>query len=315
VTGDAAAVTAPLDALIFTPTAHEVAPGQSVSAIFSLSVTNGVLTDKAEDVVSVTAVNTPPAINGLAPSFQSGYFTIPDEPFVGATVVDPDHGAVETATVSLSAGDSNGTLSLAGPLGGVSLIETAAGLGVYDLSAASPAAITAALDAIKFTPAYNASGFTITGTSVAVSDGIATTTASTSGLAGAPVITGAVSGQTTLDAQPIDPFKTVSVTDSPEFLADTSTTLTTNGGGVETDAIGLLSGSGLTRGAAGIYTLPAGTPVELTSLSDALTFTPAADMAPAGQTVTTNFEISVFNGASTSNNYGTSVIATETAKA
>jgi hypothetical protein len=312
VTGAPAAVTAALDALIFTPTAHQVAPGASVSTTFSLSVSNGTLIDKASDVVSVTAVNTPPAINGLPASFQPGYFTVPDTPFAGTTVVDPDYGAVETTTISLSGGDASGVLSLAGPIDGLSLTETAAGSGVYNLSAGNPAAVSAALDAIKFTPAYNASGFTITGMSVSVSDGLATTTASTSVLAGAPVISGAVAGQTTLDSTAIDPFSHVTVTDSPEFLSDTLTLLVTNSSGTTTDANGLLSGAHLTHSAAGIYTMAAATPTQLTSYLDALAFTPTLHQVAAGQTVTTDFQISVFNGASTSDNNTTSVIATGT---
>ena len=66
-------------------------------------------------------------------SFQPGYFTVPDTPFAGATVVDPDLGAVETATIGLANADFNGYLSLAGPVDGVSLTETGPGSGVYDL--------------------------------------------------------------------------------------------------------------------------------------------------------------------------------------
>ena len=235
VSGDAAAVTAALEGLAFTPTAHEVSPGKSVKTSFKLTVTNGVLVDIASDTVSVAAVNTPPAIDGLAARFQPGYFTIPDTPFAGATVADPDKGAVETATITLSGGDSYGLLSLASPVDGVSLAETSAGSGVYDLSAGSPAAITAALNAIQFTPAYNASGFAITDMSVAVSDGTATTTASTSVLAGAPVITGADTGQTTLDTNPIDPFRTTTISNSPEFQSDQLTILLVDPSGVATE--------------------------------------------------------------------------------
>jgi hypothetical protein len=53
----------------------------------------------------------------------------------------------------------------------------------------------------------------------------------------------------------------------------------------------------------------------LTSLLDALAFSPTAHQGAAGSTITAGFELSVFNGASTSDNYATSVVVTETAKA
>jgi hypothetical protein len=52
----------------------------------------------------------------------------------------------------------------------------------------------------------------------------------------------------------------------------------------------------------------------LTSLLNALAFTPTPHQGAAGSTIATGFELSVFNGASTSDNYVASVIATETAK-
>jgi hypothetical protein len=107
------------------------------------------------------------------------------------------------------------------------------------------------------------------------------------------------------------------VTDSPEFTSDqlTITVVDANGVATNSDANGLLSGAGLTHAAAGLYTLAAGTPAELTSLIDALKFTPTAHEVAAGGTDNTFFDISVFNGASTSDNYDTSVVATGTALA
>jgi len=270
----------------------------------------------------VTAANTPPAILNMPGTLQPGYFTIAQAPFAAVSVVDPDVGAVETATVTLSASpfggasDLNGTLSLAGPVAGVSLTETAAGSGVYDLSAGAPAAISAAIDALKFTPTYNASGFTITYMTLAVSDGTATTTASTSTLDGAPIIAGTVAGQTTLDTRPIAPFAHVALTDSPEFSGDTLTITETDAtSGVTGDVNGRLSGVGLTETAAGsgVYTTSTATPAALTAIIDALIFTPTAHQGAAGSTVTTDFLINVFNGATTSGNNTTSVVATQTA--
>ena len=304
VSGSAAAVTAALQGLVFTPRDHEVAPGASVETSFALSVTNGALIDRAQTDVDITAVNTPPEITGLAPPFQPGFFTVPDTPFAGAKIIDPDFGARETVTIELPS--SNGGLSLASPVDGVSLAETSPG--VYALTSATPAAVSAALEAIQFTPAYSAGGFTITGLTIAVSDGQATTTASTSVEAGAPVITGAVAGQSTLDTAAIHPFNHVTIANSPEFQSDEITLLETGPAG-QSFADGLLSGAGLSKPSPGVYTLAAGTPAAVTAELDALVFTPTLGQVAAGGTVTTDFQISVFNGATTSDNYTTSVIA------
>ena len=125
VSGSPTAVTAALGVLIFTPLAHEVTPGQAVQTSFALSVTDGIMIDAATNVANVVAANTPPAIDGLAPPFIPGYFTVPQTPFAGTTIVDPDVGATETATITLPS--ANGTLSLASPVQGVGLSETAPG--------------------------------------------------------------------------------------------------------------------------------------------------------------------------------------------
>jgi plastocyanin len=309
VSGGAAAVTAALDALVFTPLAHEVAPGQSVQTSFALSVTDSTMIDAATNVANVVAVNTPPAIEGLAPPFIPGYFTVGQTPFAGTTIVDPDVGATETVTITLPSG--NGALSLAGPVQGISLTEQSPG--VYQLSAGTPAAVTAALDAVVFTPSYNASGFTITGLGLAVSDGTATTTASTEVLAGAPVFNGTVANQPVTDIGTIAPFSTVTITDSPEFTNDTVTITVTDINNVATDANGFLAGKGLTHIGVGLYALLGGTPSFITSELDALVFTPTEHQVAAGQSVTTNFVLSVSNGPSTSDNGTTSVVATATA--
>jgi plastocyanin len=322
VTGSASAVTAALDGLVFDPVDHEVAPGLAVTTAFAISASDGTMSDSATNTAVVVAQNTAPAFANVPAPFITAYFTVPLRPLADISVIDPDVGAKETVTIGISgtgapgaSGDAYGQLSLATPVDGVSLTETAAGSGVYTLTAASPKAETAALRALTFTPSYFASGYTITTLGLSVTDGTATTTTSTSVEAGAPVILGALSGQTTSDVAPIDPFASVKIKDSPEYASDTLTITVTDANEIDTDADGSLSGAGLTKVGVGIYELGAATPSELTKEIDALSFTPTQHQVAAGDTVTTNFEISVFNGATTSDNYATSVVATGTSAA
>ena len=274
---------------------------------------------------SDNSANNPPVISGAGEWMNNGYFTLPLDPFSGVTISDPDTGATETATISISnfgspsPTDANGILSLPDTVQGVSLVETAPG--VYTLSAASPDAITQALDALEFTPISNPSQpvLTITNFDLSVSDGIATATAENHAVAGAPVITGTVSGQFSLEDQPVNPFSSVSVTDSPGVtsmdviiqLRDSTSSPT----GPATDANGTLALPDSVQGiffeefAPGTYVLSGDSPAQITVALDVLVFTPT--LTPLGQTATTDFQLSVSDGASTSNDYSTSVIATD----
>jgi autotransporter-associated beta strand protein len=307
VSGTAAAITTALDGLVFTPIDHQVAPGSAVDTSFQLTVGDGTMSDSATNVAHVVAQNTPPAWQNVPPPFIKSLFTVPMTPFAGVSLTDPDVGAMETVTITIGGG---GTLSLANPVDGVSLTETSTN--VYTLTTATPAAESAALQAVTFTGAFNASGFQLIGVGLSASDGTAVTTASTEIMCGAPIISGS-QAQATDDATPIAPFGGVTIQDSPEYTSDQVTITVQNGAGVDTDANGLLSGAGLTHVGVGMYTLVAGSPAFLTQEIEALTFTPAEHQAAAGSQVTTNFVISVFNGATTSDDNGGSVTTTETA--
>ena len=272
-----------------------------------------------------SSTNSPPVISGAGEWMNNGYFTLPLDPFSGVAISDPDTGATETATISVSnfgsptPTDANGTLSLPDSVKGVSLAETAPG--VYTLSAASPDVITQALDALEFTPIPNPSkpGLTITNFDLSVSDGTTTATAENHVTAGAPVIAGTVSGQFSLEDQPVNPFSSVSVTDSPGVtnmdviiqLRDS----TGSAGGPATDANGSLTlpswiqGASFEEFATGTYVLSGDSPTQVTAALEALVFTPT--LTPFGQTVSTNFQLSVSDGASTANDYITSVTATD----
>lgn len=145
----AGAITTALDALLFTPTAHQVAPGNSITIHFTLAVTDTAAqtgTNTATTVIA-TAVNDPPTISGA-----SAGQTLNDNaiklPFSAVTIADPDFGATETVTITVTASgspsDANGTLSGTG--------LTKSGTGSYTLSSGTPRAVTAELDALLFTP-------------------------------------------------------------------------------------------------------------------------------------------------------------------
>ena len=168
--GTAAQVTADLDALVFTPTAHQVAPGGTVTTGFTIAVTDtaGQSASNAATTVVATAAEDAPVIGGLTTTpvtVNSGQTVAP---FPAATITDPDFGASETTTITLTANgtatDANGTLTGA----------TKTGTGTYVISAASPAAEQALLQAVIFTPTANTGTAPVnTGLTVQVSDGIA----------------------------------------------------------------------------------------------------------------------------------------------
>ncbi len=304
VSGSTTAVTAALRGLVFTPTIHEVAPGQIVSTVFNLSVTDGLMTSTpATTSVNITALNDPPVISGMPPSYIEGYWNVPLNPFPAVQITDPDFGATETVTLSCG-----GTLSLSMP--GVSLTQT--GVGTYTFSAASPAVVSAALDALQYTTGPNPSvpGYTISYVGISVSDGIAPpVTAQVEVLTGLPIFTGTNATQTVLEGRSIHPFTTVAVTDSAG-LSIQGMTITlydsSSGFATPTDANGTLSGANLTKVGVGTYTLTPGSTAAVSAELNALTFTASANAAP----LTTDFVLSAFDGATTADNSAIAVTAT-----
>ena len=317
VSGTPAAVTTALDGLVFTPTIHQVAPGGTVTTLFHLSATDGLMTSAAKtETVKVKALNDPPAISGVPGSLVEGYWNVPLAPFPIASVSDPDLGATETVTFSLGTniGGINGdTLSLSMP--GMTLTNT--GVGTYKLSPGTPAQVTAATDALKFTgvPDPSVPGYKITYVGMSVSDGIAPSViAQAEVLTGLPIFSGTVADQTITDGHSIKPFSTVSVTDSAGLsiqgftivLYDSSSNYSN-----AADANGMLSGADLTKSGVGTYTLPAGSPATVSAELDALSFTPAV----SNTAVITDFLLSAFDGTTTADNSDTSVIASPPAAA
>jgi hypothetical protein len=202
---------------------------------------------------------------------------------------------------------SGGTLSLSLP--GFTLTQT--GAGTYTLSAGDPADVSKAIQALQLTTQPNSSvpGYTISYVGMSVSDGIAPpVTAQAEVLTGLPIFTGVTPNQTVVDGNSITPFSSVAVTDSAGLsiqgltitLFDSSSNYLN-----PTDANGTLSGANLVKTGVGTYSLTPGSTQDVTAELDALVFTPTI----SGSTVTTDFNLSAFDGATTADNGDTSVIA------
>jgi plastocyanin len=158
-TGSAATVTADLAGLVFTPTAHEVAPGQSVTTTFTISDvdTGGIsATDSKTSVIATAGTVLPTITGGVAGQAVTDVTTI--APFAGVVIGDANIAQTETVTVTLSAA-ANGTL---GNLGAGSYNATT---GVYT-DTGSAATVTADLAGLVFTPTAHevAPGQTVTTT-------------------------------------------------------------------------------------------------------------------------------------------------------
>ncbi len=182
--GSASAVSSALAGLVFTPTAHQVAPGGTVTTFFSLTdIDTGLATatNSANSVIATAGTVTPTISGTVADQTVTDSQTI--APFSGVTIGDGNLGQTETVTVTDSA-PANGTL-------------TNLGSGSYDASTGiytvigSATAVTTALDGLVFTPALGSAavttGFTISDTdTVGASVTDTTTSVFTTASVGAP---------------------------------------------------------------------------------------------------------------------------------
>ena len=208
------------------------------------------------------------------------------KPFSGVTVADANSGASDTLTITVTG--AGGTLSGTGLTGGTG--------GVYTLTGTA-AAVTSELDALSFTPKAGSPGTSST-TNFQLSDlssAYATATVNTTtgvvdtdpAVAVAPTTTGTVAGRATTSEAAVKPFSGVTIADANSGASDTLTITVTGAGGT-------LSGTGLTGGTGGVYTLT-GTAAAVTSELDALSFTPKA--GSPGTSSTTNFQLSDLSSA------------------
>ncbi|MEJ2303387.1 MAG: Ig-like domain-containing protein [Anaerolineales bacterium] len=105
----------------------------------------------------------------------------------------------------------------------------------------------------------------------------------------APTISGTLAGQTTDDKTPIDPFTAVTVADPDGDTLTVTVTLDDANKGVLTNL------GGFVQGPPGTYTFT-GSPANATIALQGLTFDPAENRVPVGQTETTTFTILADDG-------------------
>jgi hypothetical protein len=158
--GSPSLVTQEIDALSFTPTAHQTTPGQNITTDFIIVATqNGSSAYDGNTSVVATAVNNAPVISGtVAGQVTTDY--VPIKPFSTATISDVDTGVTDNLTITLK-GISGTATDANGGLAGTGLSKI--GVGTYVLSGA-PSTLTADLQALTFTPtqAEVAAGSTVT---------------------------------------------------------------------------------------------------------------------------------------------------------
>jgi plastocyanin len=306
VTGSDAAVSAAVSGLVFTPTAHQVAPGGTVTTSFSISVTDtaGDTATGTPAIVVSTATHNPLSLTGT----KAGQ-TVSDEatlsPFAGVTVNDLDFGQTETMTVSMSS-PANGVL-------------TSLGKGAYDASTGiysvtgDVSQVAQSLRGLVFAPAAHQvvpGGTVATNFTIAVTDtaGDHASDSSTGVVATAatdpPVITGAQLGQPVSDEAAVAPFAGISINDADFGQTETVTvTLSALANGTLTN-----HGTGAYDRTTGVYTVT-GTDAAVTQSLRGLVFGPAAHQVAPGGTVTTGFTLTATDTAGATTTINTISVA------
>ena len=268
--GSAAAVSTALQGLVFNPTAQQVAPGQSVTTVFSISDIDTASARASDNTASViaTAGTLAPTITGIVATAQT--LTTPGTvmPFQSVVIGDLNFGQTETLMVTLPS--ANGTLTNLG--GGRYDVNT----GIYT-DVRSAAAITHDLDGLVFTPTpYQVAPghrvttvFTISDIDTASANAISST-ATVIATAGTvlPTISGTVSSPQTISSSgSIAPFSAVVIGDL-NFGQTETVTVT-----LSSAANGTLTNLGNGSYSAGRYTVT-GSAQAVTTAVDGLVFTP-----------------------------------------
>ena len=327
-TGTAAAATAAIRGLVFTPAANRVAAGTTETTTFTISVQdNNAATDSATTVVS-TAVNDAPALTPANPSLtaiteeqtSSAGQTVAS--ILGTSVVDGDVGAVQgIAITAADAGngtwqysvDNGGSWTAFGNLSGTAALL----LRAADLVRFVPNTANATTGSFTFRAWDRTSGSagstadtTANGGTTAFSAASDTATITVTAVNDAPTLGGAGANQTVTDQTTVTPFAAVTIADVdlPGDTLAVTVTLDTAAKGAFTAAS--LTASGFTDQGGGVYGF-SGTASAAQAAIRQLVFQPAANRKAPGGTETTTFTIALDDGAGgTASSATTTVVST-----
>jgi hypothetical protein len=290
-TGAATAAQDALRGLVFSPTQHQVEPGQSAIAKVTVTYSDGQSAAQTSEAnITIRAENTAPVLSGTSSSSVTDTSTV--KPFAAVTVSDPDKSATETVTVRLD-DPAKGSFTT---LGGF----TSLGGGVYTFSG-TPAAAQSALRDMVFDPAdgrlpggqSDVARFTVTvtdGTTTATDSSTIVTITSSAAANTAPTLSGLVTTQTLSDRATIHPFANASYIDP-----DGSQTATVQ---VALDKLALgrfTTLAGFVDGGNGIYTFSGSAATAQAALRD-LVFTPAQYQSVPGQSSTAKLTVTYTDG-------------------
>jgi hypothetical protein len=303
--------------------APQLPNGQAFATQASITVTDGavvttdgtpvIVGDVAPPAITGTVANEPIASGDKIPPFATmtltepyidyNYYTLvagtPNNTYVGG----PNYNYNPKDSVSITITDGGKATDADGLLTGPGLSKT--GVGTYTLGPDYAYNIESELRGLSFQTVAVAAGQTMNPSfelDVTDSTSNLTTKDTTTSLSVigpqlvpvAPTIAGTLAGQSVTPGNVLDPFASVTVSDTNPTPTDSVTITLMNASGQATDANGTLAGTGLTETAAGsgIYTLAATTPTTLTTELDALTFHPTG--LPSGVTSeTTGFTLAV----------------------
>ncbi len=292
VSGSATAVATALDGLVFTPTAHQVAPGSAVTTTLTAAIEDTAgETAVATSTITATAVAAPIAVTPASEAVATTDAASAD-PFKGITIADANAAQTETATVSLSA-TANGTLSDPNAATDGSTIVD----GVWTISGSSTS-VAAALAGLVFTPTAHqvAPGNAVTTTfTAAIQDSAGETAVATSSITAtavaAPIaVTPATEDVETANGAIAKPFTGVVITDANAGQTETaSVALSAAANGTISDPNAATDGSTIVGG---VWTV-SGSSAAVAAALDGLEFTPAANKATANAAIVTTVTATV----------------------
>ena len=294
VSGSTAHVSSAVDALVFTPAGG--VPGQGMNTTFTITATDSAALSASDSSTTVDTVGGP-RISGTTAQQQIVGDQTTIRPLADVTLAD-DPSQTDTVTVTLS-NKANGRLASTGG-------SYDASSGVYTVTG-SAAVVTAALDALVFTPAAGIPDQSVlTGFAIGAIDGVgltATDFRTQVNTLGGPAISGTVAGQAINAHSSTTPFANVAVADD----ASQNETLIITLSAPQNGSLATPSGGSYDAGT-GAFTV-SGSAASVTAAVDGLVFTPV--VGTPGQSVPTVFGIAVIDSAGvTATDNTTSVVTT-----